>query len=218
MLEKTKIYKVSLLPSVMEKVKSLGSGRFAAGLAVLLAQTALNGKPVADKDTDKRPLHHTQKTKLGQAVYDARPDVIRGKIISAIKSRISVWNQHWGHLRKDTGEPVNVDDYTKYEPAPHGFDMKPGETIFNYITLEEMHTCMTKGKAAYDANMAEISVRKGTSGPHPKLSADSKHVYQNFPVLLAGLTDTQIEMMNEECDGAVERGDDPIDPPTETEN
>ena len=232
--EKTKVFQFSIQPSLVDRVKGMGNGKFPAGLYFLLReydrlqgtvekhddQIANKGVRKSEFKEDPRlprqPGEHQAKYNARLTAYIANlPETIRAKKISGIESRISVWNQHWGKLRADTGEPVNMDDYTKYESEPWGIGMNPGETTFDYITVERMRECMSNGKAVYDTNNAEIAAKEGKpSGPRPKLTADSRHVYQNFPVLMAGLTDAQIDMMNDECDGAIDRGVDPIDPPT----
>jgi hypothetical protein len=213
MSEKTKVYKVSLMPSVMEEVRELGKGKFAAGLAVLLAQATPKGgtKPTRKEDPDHPGESYQQRDKRVREAHANSPDVRREKMRSEIEHYVKT-GYYWHH--------GVIDETTMYESPT--YDSKGFHTgylsevrIMDYITPEERDAWVLESIANYKAKKAkeaaEAAIKKPT-GPRPTLSADSKYMYQNFPALLANLTDEQIETMNEECDGAIDREADPYEP------
>lgn len=215
MSEKTKVYKVSLMPSVMEEVRELGKGKFAAGLAVLLAQATPKGgaKPARKED----PLHpgetYQQRDKRVREAHANSPDVKQEKIRSAIFSYILTgYDTHGGAIDEDT----LFEQPTYDSKGGHTGNYLPAVRIMEYITPDERDDHIRQSLTYYKKRKADdaafVATKNTKRGPRPTLSADSKHMYQKFPALLANLTDEQIETMNEECDGALERGDDPLEP------
>lgn len=206
MIEKTKVYKVSLLPSVMERVKSLGSGRFAAGLAVLLAQTPSKGEPVADKDPDKRPLHHTQKTKLEQAAYDARPDVRKNKIRTQLEHYIKgFYHLHRGKIDGTTMFETQIFDAKGNHLVGAGEEIR----IMDYITPDERDAWVLESVANYRASSAQPSApSKRTQTKQLTPEALLGYGFKRTP---PDMPDEAIEGINAEwAPGGEHYGDDPI--------
>jgi hypothetical protein len=217
MNEKTQLLQVRLVPSVIAKVKELGNGKFAAGLAVLLAQTTPKGKPAKEDD----PLHpgdtYQATAKRAREAHANSPETRRAKYRPQIERYLKEnYSRYGGVVDEDT-------EYTPYELSKDGMTPINGTPIriMDYITEEERDEWVEAGRiyALGDRERNTVSYRNDEYRPKPvtrtkQLTADSRHMYQNDPNLMAGLTDAQIDMMNDECDGAIDRGDDPIDTPT----
>jgi hypothetical protein len=231
MIEKPKVYNVSLLPSVMERIKAAGGGRFANGLFNLLRDLdRLQG--TVEKHEEREDSKGVRKSEFKadprlprapgehQAKYNARltayinslPETKRNKIRAQLENYITTsYNLHGGAIDDETMFEMQLFDTRGNYMGGSGEEVR----IMDYITLDELDVWVLRS-VAYDkkrkAEDAASNQPKKPAGPRPTLSADSKHMYQNFPAALANMTDEQIEEANAECAGAIDREADPYEP------
>ncbi len=238
--EKTKVFQFSIQPSLVDRVKGMGNGKFPAGLYFLLREydrlqgsttklesAVFDGKKPASRNTyeaDPRvPMlpgetPPANKRRLAEYINNL-PETRRAKYRPQIERYLKeCYSQYGGIVDEDT-------EYTPYELSKDGMTPIYGTPIriMDYITEDERDAWVEAGRIHALGDKERNTVHYRNDEYHPKtavtrtkqLSADSKYMYQNYPNLMAGLTDAQIETMNDECDGAIERGVDPIDPPTE---
>jgi hypothetical protein len=229
--EKTKVFQFSVQPSLVDRVKGMGNGKFPAGLYFLLREYD-HLKGAVEKHEEREDSKGVRKSEFKadprlprtpgehQAKYNARltayinslPETKRNKIRAQLENYITTsYNLHGGAIDDETMFEMQLFDARGNYMGGSGEEVR----IMDYITLDELDAWVLRS-VAYDkkrkAEDAAASQPKKPTGPRPTLSADAKYMYQNFPALLANLTDEQIETMNDECDGAIDRGDDPLEP------
>jgi hypothetical protein len=237
--EKTKVFQFSIQPSLVDRVKGMGNGKFPAGLYFLLREyDRLQG--TVEKHDDQIANKGVRKSEFKedprlprlpgehQAKYNARLTVFIANLpetrAAAVRNNI---RQHFStpdyHVRsnwelRDNGEPEGLPEWIKYEAYPTGLGMESDTSIFDYITEDERDQWLAEGKAkhieAFEANkkrVAELVAAPTKPRVQTKQLTPEALLGYGFKRTPLDMSDEAIEAINAEwAPGGEHYGDDPI--------
>jgi hypothetical protein len=209
MNEKTQLLQVRLVPSVIAKVKELGNGKFAAGLAVLLAQTTPKGKPAKEDD----PLHpgdtYQAKAKRAREAHANSPETRKNKIRNQLEHYIKrFYNLHRGIIDETTMFETQIFDAKGNHLAGAGEDVR----IMDYITQDELDAWVPGSVANYRAEKAGQQTAAPTKPrTQTKQLTPEALLGYGFKRTPPDMSDEAVEGINAEwAPGGEHYGDDPI--------
>jgi hypothetical protein len=230
MCEKTKVFQFSIQPSLVERVKIMGNGKFAAGLFFALNEldrlqgttTKLESVVLAPKGGSKParqedPLHpgdtYQAKAKRAREAHANSPETRRAKYRPQIERYLKECYSRYGGVVDEATE------YTPYELSKDGMTPIYGTPIkiMDYITEEERDEWVEAGRIHALGDKERNTVCYRSDQYRPQARTQTK---QLTPEALLGygfkrtppdMSDEAIEAINAEwAPGGEHYGDDPI--------